>query len=204
MNGQIQYGRADLMTSEATARGITADSEIASRLLQFRRELRTLAAPLTRTDLQRLVEMARELHLRDESIGEELAEIRALYEALDLADQLARGDLPVVVSFGRLPQGECCHFVTPVRFGRRRSDQFGHLELTSGWLKFHGALDISIVWTEVASVQRCDHHIVASLADSARSLRFCCHSLSEAARGSVVASYLVSVAQQVRLSPPPS
>ncbi len=199
MSGQIQYDLARVMTSVATADIETPDSELSRRLVRFRHELRTLGNPLSRADLQRLLAMARELHLRDESISEELAEIRASFEALDLADQIARSGLPIVVGFGTPPLGESCHFVTPVRFGRRRSDQFGHLDLTSSWLRFHGALDLSVVWTEVASVQRSGHDIVISLAESSRCFRFCCHALSEAARGAVVASYLANAARQVPL-----
>ena len=185
MNGQIQYGSHVPLTSEATPAAIGA----------FRHEVRSLANPPTRAELQRLVDMARELHLRDETISEELAEIRASFEALDLADHIARGDLPVVVSLEPLPQGESCHFVTPVRFGRRRADQFGHLELTTSWLRFHGALDVSVVWPAIASVQRTGRDIIVTLVDSRRVLRFCCHAVSEAARAAVVAQYLANVAR---------
>lgn len=170
----------------------------------FRHELRALANPPTRAELQRLLEMARNLHLKDESISDELSEIRASFEALDLADQIARGNLPVVASLDARPQDDCCHFVTPVRFGRRRSDQIGHLELTRGWLKFHGALDISVVWTEVAAVQRLTRDIVVSLVDSKRLLRFCCHAPGEAARGAVIATYLANAARQADDEPDPA
>lgn len=126
-------------------------------------------------------------------------ETRAALDALNLAHEIARGQLPRVAPFGRLPPGESCHFVTPVRFGRRRDDQFGHLELTSGWLRFHGALDLSVVWTEVASVERTGQDIVVSLTDSTRSFCFSCHWLGEAARGTMVAAYLANVAHEVRL-----
>src|SRR5688572_5080249 len=33
---------------------------------------------------------------------------------------------------------DACHFLAPVRCGRRRTDQFGHLELTTERLRFHG------------------------------------------------------------------
>ncbi|MBI4265019.1 MAG: hypothetical protein HY657_11650 [Acidobacteria bacterium] len=171
------------------------DTDLPRRLGRFRHELRVLGNPPTREELQRLLEMARELHLQDDTISAELAEIRASFEALDLADQIARSGLPVVVSLGGLAEGDLCHFVTPVRFGRRRSDQIGHLELTSGWLKFHGALDVSVVWTEVSDVHRADRDIVVALADSRRVLRFCCHAVGEAARGAVVGTYLANAAR---------
>jgi hypothetical protein len=185
VNGQIQYGSHAPLTSEATP----------AALGTFRHEVRSLANPPTRAELQRLVDMARELHLEDETISEELAEIRASFEALDLADRIARGDLPAVVSLERLPEGESCHFVTPVRFGRRRADQFGHLELTTSWLRFHGALDVSVVWPAIASVQRTGRDVIVSLEDSRRVLRFCCHAVGEAARAAVVAQYLANVAR---------
>jgi hypothetical protein len=86
--------------------------------------------------------------------------------------------------------GDPCHFATRVRFGRRRNDQVGHLELTSGRLKFHGALDLSVVWTEIATVERDGRDIVVSLIDSRRVLRFSCPALEDAARGAVVARHL--------------
>jgi hypothetical protein len=144
--------------------------------------------------------MSRELHLQDDTISDELAEIRASFEGLDLADRIARGELPLVVSLQPLPQGDTCHFVTPVRFGRRRADQFGHLELTTSWLRVHGALDVSVVWQAIAGVQRNGRDIIVSLVDSRRMLRFCCHALSEAARGAVVATYLANVAARARES----
>jgi hypothetical protein len=185
VNGQIQYGSQTSLTSETTPAALGA----------FRHQVRSLANPPTRAELQRLVDLARDLHLQDESISEELAEIRASFEALDLAEHIARGDLPVVISLEPLPEGECCHFVTPVRFGRRRADQFGHLELTTSWLRFHGALDVSVVWPAIAGVQRTGRDVMVSLVDSRRVLRFCCHALSEAARAAVVAQYLLNVAR---------
>lgn len=185
VNGQIQYGSHHPLTSATTPAALGA----------FRHEVRSLANPPTRAELERLVEMARDLHLQDDTISEELAEIRASFEALDLADHIAMGDIPVVVSLEPLPQGECCHFVTPVRFGRRRADQFGHLDLTTSWLRFHGALDVSVVWPAISGVQRTGRDVIVALQDSRRVLRFCCHAVSEAARASVVAAYLHNAAR---------
>jgi hypothetical protein len=200
VNGQIQYGSHSPLTSAATPAtlgpapdALPQDNESLRRLGEFRHEVKCLANPPTRQELQRLVDIARDLHLQDDTISDELAEIRAAFEALDLADQISRGDLPLVVSLEPLPQGDVCHFVTPVRFGRRRADQFGHLELTTGYLRFHGALDVSVVWRAIGGVQRHGRDIVVSLADSRRVLRFSCHALSEAARGAVVATYLANV-----------
>jgi hypothetical protein len=131
--------------------------------------------------------------LPNEEIAEELSQIHASLEALELASQIARDALPVVVSDEPLAPGDVCHFAAPVRFGRRRADQFGHLSLTSGWLKFRGALDLSVAWTEVASVQRTGREIIVSLHNSKRVLRFLCHSASEAGRAGVLARHLADV-----------
>ena len=50
----------------------------------------------TRAELDTLVARARELELGDEHIGHELEEIHACVSALDLADAIARGELPIV------------------------------------------------------------------------------------------------------------
>lgn len=142
-----------------------------------------------------MLEVARELQLHEDAISDELTEIRASLDGLDLADHLARNGPPIVASDRPLPRDEWCHFVTAVRFGRRRADQIGHMELTSGWLKFHGALDVSIVWAEIAHVERLGRDILVSLVDSRRVLRFCCHTIGEAVRGAAVANYLVNAAR---------
>lgn len=189
------------MTSEPTP--VPASAAASSQLGTFRHELGTVGKQATRADLQRLVERARELGLREQDVPEELAEIRMSLEALDLAERIAREGLPVIGSLNPLPPNDRCHFVTPVRFGRRRGDQIGHLELTSGWVKFHGALDLSVVWTEVAGVERDGHDIIVSLVDSRRVLRFSCHALEEAAHGAVVARHLAcGMASQALFSNP--
>jgi len=113
----------------------------------------------------------------------------------DLAARLRRGELPKVKAPDPLAPGDECHFVTPVRFGRRRADQYGHLVLTSGWLKFRGTIDVSVTWGEVADVQRERCELVVSLRDSRRLLRFSCHSEAEAIRGALIAQHLTQSAQ---------
>jgi hypothetical protein len=81
------------------------------------------------------------------------------------------------------------------RSGRRRSDRFGHLIFSSGWLKFRATTDVSIGWSNVAQVRRSAREIVVSLRESRRVLRFGCHSIEEAMRGTIVAQHLASVAQ---------
>jgi hypothetical protein len=116
-------------------------------------------------------------------------------DARELADQLRRGNLPQATAPDPLAPGDECHFVTPVRFGRRRADQYGHLVLTSGWLKFRGTLDLSVAWSEVGAVHGAAREVVVSLQDSRRLLRFSCHSESEAERGVVIAQYLAQSAR---------
>jgi hypothetical protein len=189
VNGQIQYGNNRVLTSGGTP---APPQEGAIRLGTFRHEVRRAGRQPNRETLLRLVERARELGLRDEEILLELHEIRVTLEALDFAERLSLEGLPVVPAVNPLPPGELCHFAIPVRFGRRRGDQIGHVELTSSWLKFHGALDMSVVWSEVSSVERDGRDIIVSLVDSRRVLRFCCHSAEEAARGASVAQHLVA------------
>src|SRR3954469_20935545 len=97
-----------------------------------------------------------------------------VFDGSELAERLLRGDLPVVRPPDPLAPGDECHFVTPVRFGRRRADQYGHLVLTSGWLKFRGTLDLSVTWSEVHDVQFTSREVIVSLQDSRRMLRFSC------------------------------
>lgn len=187
MNGQNQYAASGALTSEATRGG-----ELASRLDGFRQEVRALGPHPSRADVERLLAVARDLHLRDEDLHEELSELLAGIETLDFADRIAREGLPVVEAPERLPPEEQPHFVTPVRFGRRRSDQCGHLELTNARLRFHGALDVGVAWSEVAAVERTGHEILVSLASSRKLLRFSCYAATEAARGTLIARHLAS------------
>jgi hypothetical protein len=122
----------------------------------------------------------------------------------ELAARLERGELPRVKAPDPLAPGDECHFVTPVRFGRRRADQYGHMVLTSGWLKFRGTVDVSVAWSEVADVQRARREMVVSLRDSRRLLRFLCHSEGEAARGVLLAQHLTQSAQPATADSDPS
>ena len=173
-----------------------AGQELARRVAQFRHELNAVGDAPTRAALDRLCHRATELGLGEEEVGEELAQIRASADAVDLQARLARGELPRAEAPDPLAPGDECHFVSAVRFGRRRSDQFGHVVLTSGWLKFRGALDVSVAWSEVAGVGRDGREILISLQDSRRVLRFSCHSLAEAARGGVIAEHLARAARE--------
>ena len=118
----------------------------------------------------------------------------AAFAHADLAKAIRRGDLPVVEAPEPLAPGDHCHFAAPVRFGRRRADQYGHLLLTTGWMKFRGTADLSVTWSEVAAVCRAARDIVVSLQDSRRLLRFSCHSEAEAVRGVLIAEHLAQSA----------
>jgi hypothetical protein len=169
--------------------------DLARRLAQFRDAFRAVGNEPTRDDLQCLLMLARELELNDEEISEELGRVRASLEALELSERIDHGELPTASAPDPLAPGDQCHFVSPVRFGRRRSDQYGHLVLTSGWLKFRGTLDVSVAWSEVAAVRRAGREVVVALEDSRRLLRFSCHSVGEAARGGVIAEHLARSAR---------
>jgi len=117
------------------------------------------------------------------------------FEATQLATRLRRGEIPTAKAPDPLAHGDQCHYVTPVRFGRRRNDQYGHLVMTSGWLKFRGTLDVTVSWSEVGDVQRAFREVVVSLQESRRLLRFSCHSEAEAACGVVLAQHLAQCAR---------
>lgn len=167
-----------------------AERELAQRLAQFRHDLRAVGDAPPRATLEALVARAAELELLEDEIREELAQLRACLEGLDLKADLLRGELPSVEAPDAFAIGETCHFACPARFGRRRADQFGHLVLSSSALRFRGALDISVVWSEVASVRCYGREIRVTLHDSSRVLRFSCQSPGEAARGGVIAEHL--------------
>jgi len=174
------------------SRNERAGQELVRRLAQFRHELNAIGDSPAADALERLVRRAAELELREEDIHDELEQLRACADAAALKSSLARTGLPVVEPLDPLPPGDACHFVCPVRFGRRRSDQFGHLILSAGWLRFRGALDVSVAWSEVAHVRRDGREIVVSLRESRRMLRFSCQTFLEAARGGAIAEHLAS------------
>ena len=173
-----------------------AGAELARRLAEFRHAINALGDDPTRDDLNAVLAFAGQLGLRESEISEELAQIRASLDALTLRDQMRRGHLPVIPGVESLAVGDECHFSAPVRFGRRKVDQVGHLLLTAGWLKFRGTFDISLTWSEVGIVQRAGRDVVVAVAGSRRVLRFCCGSIDEAARASVIAEHLAQAAHR--------
>lgn len=96
---------------------------------------------------------------------------------------------------GGLHQDDPCHLSMPVRFGRRRTDQVGHLVFTSAWLRFHGTVDFAVSWVEVATVAQDGRDLVVSLHGTRRTLRFCCQGEPEAVRARATALHLAALAQ---------
>src|SRR5687768_8622957 len=84
------------------------------------------------------------------------------------------------------PAPDACHHRAPVRFGRRRTDQVGHLLMSTDWLTFQGRVDLHVPWTDIATVQQAGDDLVVSLHDSRRLLRFCCAGPEDAARAAAV------------------
>lgn len=183
------------------SRAERAGEELAERLGRFRDAVNSVGDSPTREQLESVLELARHLDLREQEISDELRQLRAALDALTLRDQIAAGHLPILTNAGPLPVGEDCHFMSPVRFGRRKVDQFGHLLLTSNWLKFRGALDVSVSWGEVAEVQRAGRDLIVALQDSRRLLRFCCQDVQEAARAGIIAEHLARGARQPEPEP---
>ncbi len=82
---------------------------------------------------------------------------------------------------------EIAHFSAPVRSGRRRHDQIGHVEMTNVRLRFHGAIDINVAWDEVAGIERVERDLVVSVAGRRQQLRFCFYTTEEADQGALIA-----------------
>ena len=85
--------------------------------------------------------------------------------------------------------GEAAILTAPVRFGRRKNDPAGHLQLTSGSLTFLADQALSVGWARISAVAHVDCDVIFSLCDSHRVLRFCCQTTHEAARLLVVARH---------------
>jgi hypothetical protein len=179
--------------------------ELAPRLEAFRHEVNAVGDDPVRADLERLLDVARQLGVREAEIVDDLVRIRAALGALTLREDLRRGAWPAAASANPPSATDACYFVCPMRFGRRRADQDGHLVLTRRWLTFRGALDMSVAWSEVASVERAERDLVVSLRSSRRTLRFSCRTLDEATRGGVIATELARLAAEPgAASGPPS
>ena len=115
-----------------------------------------------------------------------------------MSDQIQYGQpraATLLQTAGTTAEDDRSHLSLPVRFGRRRTDQVGHLVFTSAWLQFHGTVDMSIPWSEVSRVDHANADLVVSLHGTQRTLRFACQSPEDALRGSVTAAHLVALAQ---------
>src|SRR5581483_2015692 len=135
-----------------------------------RHDVHALGDRPCRADLERLLATARDSVLPPEEIALELTEIEAALEGLAVSEQIERSGLPIARAADPPQLAEQIHFTGPVRFGRRRTDQLGHLQLMSRRLTFRGALDLSIAWIQVRDVRRDDQEIVVGLAESDRLL----------------------------------
>ena len=93
-----------------------------------------------------------------------------------------------------MPDAEC-HFIAPVRFGRRKTDQVGHLVLSDTGIAFHGSVDLAVPWSDTLRVEHRDVHIVIVLKGRAKTLRFCCQTADDARRGAAIADHLAALAQ---------
>jgi hypothetical protein len=159
-------------------------------LVRFRDAIRKAGDDPPRADLEGLLALAATLELPPAAIAAEVSDIHALIDGWRLREALGRGEWPMAASPDPLPAADVCHFVSPVRFGRRRADQFGHLVLTSARLRFRGALDVGVAWHEVESVTREARDVVVAIQNSRRLLRFSCRSLDDAVRATVLGQRL--------------
>jgi hypothetical protein len=180
------------MSAMSTNDPIRPDSRTEARAACLE-ALRGLDAEASRETLERLLARARALAI-DEDL---LVEVRARLTAGNVQARIAERGLPRVTSLHPLPSGDHCHFLSPVRFGRRRTDQHGHLALTTGWVRFHGALDLSVAWGEIAAIERVHRELSIALHDSRRLLRFWCPTVEDAATAEATARALVARAQPV-------
>jgi hypothetical protein len=173
---------------------LRAGDELAARLARFRHAVNAIGDAPTRGQLEEVLQLARDLDLRDDEIADDLARVRASMAALALLDDIAGGRLPIVATPAPLASGDVCHFVEPARLGRRRSDQYGQMLLTTRWLKFAGTADLSVAWTQVDEVQRAGDDLVITTADR-RPLRFAFNTVEDAARAGVIGGHLRDLAQ---------
>ena len=96
---------------------------------------------------------------------------------------------------GDASAGDQCHLAIAVRFGRRKTDQVGHLTFTTARLQFRGTVDFTIAWSEVCRVDRLGADLIVFLQGTQRTLRFSCQNDEDARRASVSAMHLAALAQ---------
>jgi len=176
---------------------------LTTRLARFRHAVNGIGDTPTQAQLEAVVALARGLDLREEEIADDLARVRASMAALTLLEEISTGRLPVVGSDSPLRSGDTCHFLGPVRCGRRRSDQLGRLQLTTAWLRFTGQVDASVAWSQVVDIQRAGTDLVVTIDGRRGTFRFTFRSVEEAARCGVIAEHLRSVAASVQAEQAP-
>ena len=81
----------------------------------------------------------------------------------------------------------------PVRCGRRRHDEVGHLEITNLRLRIRAAIDVNIAWGDVAGIEHADRDMVVSIRDRRRKYRFCFHTGEEANQVTLLARSLLAL-----------
>lgn len=104
------------------------------------------------------------------------------------ADRATSGETPA------LSGDDSSHLTIPVRFGRRKTDQVGHLAFTNRSLLFHGTVDMRISWSEVSRLDHSANDVTVSFHGTQRTMRFCCQSEEEARQASVLGARLAAIA----------
>jgi hypothetical protein len=104
------------------------------------------------------------------------------------ADRATSGETPA------LPGDELSHLAIPVRFGRRKTDQVGHLIFAGRSLLFHGTVDMRISWSEVSRIDHTGRDLVVAFHGTQRTMRFCCQSDEEAMQAGVLGAHLAAIA----------
>jgi len=174
-----------------------AGDELTSRRARFRHAVNGIGDTPTRAQLEEVVAFARGLDLREEEIADDLDRVRASMAALTLLEEISVGQLPVVAMDPPLRSGGTCHFLAPVCCGRRRSDEHGHLQLTTDWLRFTGPVDASVAWSQVIGIQRAGTDLIVTIEGRHGMFRFTFRSVEEAARCGVIAGHLRALAASV-------
>src|SRR4051812_12715034 len=169
-----------------------AGEELTARLGRFRHAVNAIGDSPTRAQLEAVLKMANDLDLHDDEIADDVGRVHASIAALELLEQIESGRLPIVAAPAALSSGDTCHFVAPVRCGRRRADQYGELLLTTGWLRFAGRVDASVGWNQIADIQRAGKTLVVTVEGRRGAFRFSFQSIEEAARCGVIAGPLRS------------
>jgi hypothetical protein len=167
-----------------------AQGHLSNRLARFRHAVNAVGDAPTRPQLEAVLALVHQLDLPPDTIAVDVERVRASLSALTLVEDIATGQLPIVPTVASPTTGTVCHFRASVRFGRRRSDEFGQLMMTPAHVSFHGTTDVSVAWSDVTGVQRAGGDLILTLANGRPCLRFACDSVDQAARAGVIADHL--------------